>query len=213
MRVASITVAVLAALLLSTTPAVACSVGPDFDPRAATDLLIAGRVAGIDIAATTNEAGFRRATVTVAIDAVLRGQASDNVLKFVDDASVTIDPLRGVPLFMGAAGSCGVLDEDPMGRYVVIALKRSNSGELIANRLYGAAFGDGPADPRLRSVLDRHLASLPNTSTAARSSTQSSPASGVGNAEPLLALASFSAAALIAVIALRRRHRRTRPSA
>lgn len=154
---------VIAATLALAAPAAACSAGP-FDPRAATDLLIAGRVTAIEIAPTASRTGFRRTAVTVAVDAVLRGRAPGSVVTFVDDASAYVDPL-GVVRFAGGSGACGVLDEDPTGRYVVIALKRAPDGVLQANRLYGAAFADGPTDPGLRWVLDRHLVSLPSTST------------------------------------------------
>lgn len=164
-RLAVLALSIIAVTLALAAPAAACSAGPDFDPRAATDLVIAGRVTGIEIAPTANQAGFHRIAVTVAVDAVLRGHAPGSVLTFVDDASVYVDPLQGTIRFAGASGACGVLDEDPTGRYAVIALKRAPDGELLANRLYGAAFGDGPTDPGLRWVLDRHLVSLPNTST------------------------------------------------
>lgn len=212
---------VIAATLALAAPAAACSAGPDLDPRAATELLIAGRVTAIEVAPTANQAGFHRTAVTVAVDAVLRGHAPGSVVTFVDDASAYVDPLQGAVRFAGASGACGVLDGDPTGRYVVIALKRGPDGELRANRLYGAAFGDGPTDPGLRWVLDRHLVSLPNTST-----TGSSPAAellvdrhassaatprAAGSAGLVTALA-LAALIVVVVTLMLRRPRRSRRS-
>lgn len=164
------------ALLAEATPAAACSAGPDFDPRAATDLVVAGSVTALEISPAANQSGYHRATVTISVATVLRGAVTMNVLRFVDDASVVLEPGPQAEQvrFFGASGGCGVLDADPVGRYVVIALKRSADGELHANRLYGAAFGTGPTDPALQWVLERQRVMLPSTGT-----------SGAGSAVPV----------------------------
>ena len=197
------------ALLAEATPAAACSAGPDFDPRAATDLVVAGRVTALEISPSANQFGFHRATVTISVMAVLRGVLTTDVLRFVDDASVVLEPgPQGEQIrFFGASGGCGVLDADPVGRYVVIALKRSADGELQANRLYGAAFGTGPADPALQWVLERQRVVLPNTGTSRAGSAvpvpdPASAAPQVAAGPAASAAADGSAAPPVAVITL-----------
>src|SRR3990170_3851922 len=104
-------------------PAAACSAGP-FEVRDYTQLLVLGRARSIELGARTL-ASFVEATVTLDVMRVYYGAAS-SPLRFVDRTSVAAerDPRTGkvVIQFAGGSGACGTIDEDPVGKYVLIAL-------------------------------------------------------------------------------------------
>jgi hypothetical protein len=144
-------------------PAAACSAGPDFDPRDHTELLVLGRVGSIELGARTN-IGFVEATVTLEIVRTFRGTSS-SPLRFVDGSSVYVyqDPYTGKDKieFAGGSGACGTIDDDPVGRYVLIALSRGDDARWHANRLYGAIYTDQPDYPAYRWLLERHGVAVP----------------------------------------------------
>src|SRR5687768_6391063 len=77
----------VALLLTQPLPAAACgTVGPDWDPRDHTQLLVLGRARSIELGPGTRF-GYVEATVTLEVIEVFRGTAS-SPLRFVDSASV-----------------------------------------------------------------------------------------------------------------------------
>jgi hypothetical protein len=154
LRIALVFGLALALLLAQPVPAAACSAGPDWDPRDHTQLLVLGRARSIELGART-QLGFVEATVTLDVIEVFRGAAA-SPLRFVDSASVGIDPRTGKLDFAGGSGSCGTIDEDPVGKYVLIALARGNDARWHANRLFGAIYTAQPEHPMYRWLLERH---------------------------------------------------------
>lgn len=149
--------------LVATFPqaAAACSAGP-FEPREYTQLLVLGRVSSVELGATTLTA-FRLAVVSVELIHVYRGSET-SPLRFVDSASVAVwRDTKGEDVleYAGGSGSCGTIDSDPVGRYVLIALARGDDGLWHANRLYGALYFDALDHPAYRWLLQRHAVPVP----------------------------------------------------
>ena len=162
LRIALALCLVLALLVARPLPAAACSSGP-FDQRDYTELLVLGRARSIELGARTN-IGFVEATVTLDIVRMFRGTAS-SPLRFVDSSSVSLlrDPYTGQDKieFAGGSGACGTIDDDPVGRYVLIALSKGEDSRWHANRLYGAIYTDQPEYAMYRWLLDRHGVAVP----------------------------------------------------
>ena len=162
LRIARALCLVLVLLVAHPLPAAACSSGP-FDPRDYTELLVLGRVQSIDLGARTI-GDFVEATVTLEIVRTFRGLAS-SPLHFVDSSSVSVyrDPFSGKDTieFAGGSGACGTIDDDPVGRYVLIALARGEDSRWHANRLYGAIYTDQPDYAMYRWLLQRHGMAVP----------------------------------------------------
>ena len=156
----------LALLASHPLPAAACSVGP-FEPRDYTQLLVLGRARSIELGART-PSGFVEATVTLDVIRVFRGTAASPV-RFVDHGSVTgeRDPSTGEHEFAGGSGSCGTIDDDPAGKYVLIGLARGEDTRWHANRLFGAIYTDQPEYAMYRWLLERHGVAVPFLITGA----------------------------------------------
>lgn len=171
----------LALLVAHPLPAAACSVGSDFDPRDYTQLLVLGRARSIELGARANS-GMVEATVTLDVLHVFRGTAS-SPLRFVDSGSVFVerDPRTGRDLiqFAGGAGTCGTIDDDPVGKFVLIALAGGEDSRWYANSLYGAIYTDQPDYAMYRWLMERHGVAVPFLITG--------PATDVGLFGPALA--------------------------
>lgn len=141
--------------------AAACSVPDEFDPRDYTQLLVLGRASSVELGARTPQ-GFLEATVTLDVIHVYRGAAT-SPLRFVDSGSAAIqmNPVTGKHEFNGGGGSCGTIDEDPVGKYVLIGLALGEDTRWHANRIYGAVYTDQPDDAMYRWVLERHAVAVP----------------------------------------------------
>src|SRR5688500_10559780 len=101
----------LALLLAYPLRAAACSVGPAFDPRDHTQLLVLGRASSIEHGSRT-ALGFLEATVTLDVTDVYRGTTAWP-LRLVDSTSVGIDrtPVTGKHECDGGSGACGTIDD------------------------------------------------------------------------------------------------------
>lgn len=152
---------VLVPLLAHPLPAAACSVGPDFNPRDHTELLVLGRARSIELG--PRMAFGIDATVTMDVIRVFRG-AAPSPLRFVDSRSAVavLDPRTGREHieFVGGGG-CGTIDDDPVGKYVLIALARGEDARWHANRIYGAIYTDQPDYAMYRWLLQRHGVPVP----------------------------------------------------
>ena len=152
---------VLVLLLAHPLPAAACSVGPDFDPREYTELLVLGRARSIELGPRV--AFGIEATVTMDVVRVFRG-AAPSLLRFVDSRSAVavLDPRTGREhIDFAGGGGCGTIDEDPVGKYVLIALARGEDARWHANRIYGAIYTDQPDYAMYRWLLQRHGVAVP----------------------------------------------------
>lgn len=157
----------LALLVTHPFPAAACSVGPDYYPRDYTQLLVLGRARSVEFDARTaprTALAYVEATVTLDLIHVYRG-ATASPLRFVDSRSVVAerDPRTGIVEihFAGHSGGCGTIDEDPVGKYVLIALARGEDARWHANRIYGAIYTDQPEYAIYRRLLEHHGVAVP----------------------------------------------------
>jgi hypothetical protein len=170
----------LALLATHPLPAAACSAGP-FDVRDYTQLLVLGRARSIELG-PPSAFGIVPATVTLDVVHVFRG-ATSSPLRFVDRGSVFVmrDPFTGKEQiqFAGGGGSCGTIDDDPIGKYVLIGLARGEDSRWHANRLWGAVYTDEPDYAMYRWVFERHGVAIPFLITG--------PALDVGAFGPALA--------------------------
>ena len=173
-------VACLAVALLVThpLPATACSAGP-FEVRDYTQLLVLGRARSIELGALKTT-GFVEATVTLDVIHVYRGSAL-SPLRFVDHGSVSAlrNPSTGKHEFAGGSGACGTIDDDPVGKVVLIGLARGEDSRWHANRLWGAVYTDEPDYAMYRWVFERHGVAIPFLITG--------PVTDVGSFGPALA--------------------------
>jgi len=153
----------LTLLVAYSKPAAACSVGPDYYPRDYTQLLVLGRARSIEPGART-ALGYLEATVTLDVIQVYRGAAA-SPLRFVDGRSLVAErnPRTGrvEVYFAGSSGGCGTIDEDPVGKYVLIALARGEDARWHANRISGAIYTDEPEYAMYRWLLERHGVAVP----------------------------------------------------
>ncbi len=134
--------------------------GP-FEVRDYTQLLVLGRARSVALGART-PSGFVEATVTLDVIRVFRGTAASPV-RFVDHGSVTgeTNPNTGKHEFAGGSGSCGTIDDDPVGKYVLIGLARGEDARWHASRIFGAVYTDEPDYAVYRWVLERHGVAVP----------------------------------------------------
>jgi hypothetical protein len=156
--VACLAVALLVAHPL---PAAACSAGP-FEVRDYTQLLVLGRARSIELG-DLKASGFVEATVTLDVIHVYRGNAL-SPLRYVDSGSVAEtlrNPVTGKQEFHGAGGSCGTIDDDPIGKYVLIGLARGEDSRWHASRLFGAVYTDEPDYSMYRWIFERHGVAIP----------------------------------------------------
>lgn len=161
-------VVVLSPVLLAA-PASACSAGP-FDVRAATRVLVVGRVTAIDLIQSDTQPPkgstvWYRKLVTLEVSNVYKG-APPSTLRFWDAgfAQYFTAPDGNRTILWGGGGDCGTIAEDVTGRYMAVALG-GPAHELVANALFGALVMDAPTDPRVADLLTRHGFTLPGTST------------------------------------------------
>jgi hypothetical protein len=151
----------LALLVTHPLPATACS-APPLDPRDYTQLLVLGRARSIELGART-AIGYLEATVTLDVIRAFRG-ATPSPLRFVDSHSafIQLNPVTGKQeLQFVSAGACGTLDDDPVGKYVLIALARGEDARWHAASFYGAIYTDQPAYATYRWLLERHGVAVP----------------------------------------------------
>ena len=155
--------------LLTASPASACSSGP-FDVRAATRVLVVGRVTGIELVKSETQPPkgsdiWYRKLVTMQVSHVYKG-APPNTLRFWDAgfAQYFTGPDGKQTILWGGGGDCGTIAEDVTGRYMAVALG-GPAHELVANALFGALVMDSPTDLRVADLLTRHGFTLPATST------------------------------------------------
>lgn len=141
----------------STTPAVACSAGPDFDLVKDSDLIVGGRFAGWEL--DDQSGGFTQVyepkqseglvlayagiRARMLVDRVFKGFAASEI---VVTSANTLEVYDHEPkyVWIGSSGACGAFDSDPTGRYAIMGLWASDDGTYSA--FTGSWFysGDNP---------------------------------------------------------------------
>jgi hypothetical protein len=145
----------------ATPTAVACSVGPGFDPVAISDVIVGGRIASFERLLVSQGTGetvgdakgaswFTPVVLDFEVQHVWKGQIGEDET-IVDSNSLVVaeDPVSGDEQVMwrGASGSCGALDADPTGMFVVAGLSKEEDGSLGISRVTTFYLGSEPYDP------------------------------------------------------------------
>jgi hypothetical protein len=181
--------------------ALACSAGPDWNAAVQADLIIVGRVTAFEVAedeAATGPAspGSLAGRLTFSVDRYLKGSGGASITA-IDRASLFREP-GGALQFVGSAGACGALDEDPLGEYWVTGFFREPTGTLRTNRLLVFAIGSGPDDGGVQSGIERVEALMREAGIAPAATGGAGPATADRRAPPVPALVLFTLALVIA---------------
>ena len=177
-------VAALPAAMGSPVRVYACSAGADWDPVAASDVVIAGYVRDFEVIGKTDGSmPLLTVRVTYEVDRYLKSGGPARI-SALDEKSV-MPPARLVPTsaawdslditlltmndleYHGSSGACGALDADPRGTYWVVGLSRRGDGILLMNRLQNFGMGNGPTDLRVVQGIARAEALLKNAPSPA----------------------------------------------
>jgi hypothetical protein len=162
-------VAALAILTVTTNalgprPAFACSVGPDFDPVATSDVIVEGRFLGFEVlpdAPYPRMGAFVPVRVDMSVERVYKGEVATDVIPIVDPRTLLPPrPGREEYAWVGASGACGAFDFDPTGSYAIMGLTERNDGTYETNRPIVFFMGDGPGAEGYRWAMER-MASFP----------------------------------------------------
>jgi hypothetical protein len=151
-------------MLAAATPAQAaplrCSADSTFDPVAASDVIVGGRIVSWERRADLDPvAVYGAVELHMEIAHVWKGVfgAGDEI---VDPASLEEVP-GSEPRWIGAAGACGAIDHDPTGMYAVLGLSRTEEGYLRTNRLTTFWLSPDPYDLEALSSPGRRQFRLP----------------------------------------------------
>lgn len=140
--------------------AFACSVGEDFDPVAASEVIVEGRFLGYEVLSEDSPSGgFVAVRVDMAVTRVFKGEVSGASIVLIDDRTLTINPTTGAELW-GGGGSCGAFSEDPTGKYAIMGLQARLDGTYGPSLPLWFFAGEGPGDERYARALER-IASFP----------------------------------------------------
>jgi LPXTG-motif cell wall-anchored protein len=141
----------------------------EYNPVAASDLIVAGRVTDWHALPKLNpDFALTPIQVTMSVERMLKGTAS---AQFQFGASLDVD--SNSPTWTGNAGGCGVVfDADPKGEYFVLGLSKGTDGTYSASPL--AVFSEGTQPTIFGDRFAQELAALgvsapanlPNTGVA-----------------------------------------------
>jgi hypothetical protein len=164
----------LASMIALTTPRIAhaCSAGPDYNPAAQSELIVAGYITDLEILGRTGVMTYLRVQMTFEVDQYLLGSGPTSLDVFdvksavpprhlipnsrafeeLDLGTLAIDDLE----YDGSGGGCGPLNADPRGRYWIAGLSRQpDTGQLVMHGPTTFAIGSGPADPAVLAGIER----------------------------------------------------------
>jgi hypothetical protein len=202
----------IAGLSVSAKRAYACSAGPDYDPVAASDVIVKGRFLGYEVLPDAPLPGlaeddpkydFTRdayvpVRVDMAVERVLKGQVQGSIITLVDPVSLE-PPYPGHDTYewIGASGACGAFDWDPTGKYAVMGLFELDDGTYRPHRMLWFSVGDSPQGEWYQYALER-IASFPGA--AGLPALGSGPAGSSGASAATIVAAGVAAAAGIALL-------------
>jgi hypothetical protein len=167
----------------------ACSVGEDFDPIAASDVIVGGRITGWELIENvtrwdpksgepepTDDPNYFEAPtydpirLNVTVDKVYKGSVPASI-ELV--AANTYEILDGQGNWVGASGACGAFDSDPTGHYWILGLNEDDFGrlrpsrvlvfdssEVLEARLGPASLPTSGGAPHTTNASDAHLMSI-----------------------------------------------------
>jgi hypothetical protein len=189
----------IAGFLLPTSaqPAYACSVGPDFDPIASSDVIVAGRITGWELITDFVRWDPKQSDqplddpryygphdpirLELAVERVYKGGLPATIeMVTANTLMVSTQDGRTHYEWVGAIGSCGAFDFDPTGKYVVMGLSLDQHGRYSPTRPLTFFIGDDPPESydgtMLRVVAPLLPGTLPTSGGLPPDVTPSSPA-------------------------------------
>lgn len=175
--VAALVTLALAANTVAPRPAFACTVGPDFDPVATSDMIVEGRFLGIEVLPDAPLPGLEDepeggkydfesdayvpVRVDMSVERVYKGEVATDVIAIVDPRTLgPVLPGSEEYWWIGASGACGAFDFDPTGWYAIMGLTERNDGTYETSRPIVFFMGDGPSGGEYEQALER-MASFP----------------------------------------------------
>ena len=170
---------IVAALVISSAwiglpqSASACSADADWDPVANSDVIAGGFIQGYTPLPDRTRLGqFIPVRLDMRIDHVWKGRIAAGA-EIIDRASFRLLPVRTdrdeIQIgWFGAGGACGILDDDPSGKYVVFGLVATPDGSLQTMRLQMFYLSALPYDPDTVAKLSQRIA-LPVAGLGAKS--------------------------------------------
>ncbi len=202
LSVAGISAAILAlaAVSLASSPAYACSAGPDFDPIAASGVIVEGRFLGYEVLPDaplpgstgkgTNDA-YIPIRVDMTVERVLKGNVASSTIAIIDRRTLG-PPYPGHDEYewIGASGACGAFDADPTGFYAIMGLSQNDDGTFGSSRFQVFYLGERPGGAGYDRALQR-MASFPGA--AALPALGSGPGASVSGPTATLTVAGIMA--------------------
>jgi hypothetical protein len=163
----------LSPLLLTTPPAMACSVGVDFDRIAESDIIVEGRLTGWSkLPKPSPGIGLENyVPVLVQIDVAMMHKG-DSTGEFVDTASLLVTD-SGED-WAGHA-TCGAFVDDPTGLYVIFGLRLHDDGSYHSSTILSFFEGESPSGQAYEDAV-RFVSPTPTPTAAA---TPTPPATSV----------------------------------
>jgi hypothetical protein len=116
----------------------ACTISEDFNPVAVSDLIVAGRITGWEIAPTIAPPDpmptpFLTIRVHLTVDRVFKGSAGPQVT-FLETRSLREEEdLSMAQRWQGTGGACGSFGSDPTGNYLLIGLRLEDDGNYYSS--------------------------------------------------------------------------------
>ena len=195
----------------------ACSVGPDFDPVAASDVIVEGRLLSYEVLPDApppnserydfTQDPFMPVRVKMAVARVWKGEVGSDIIDIVDYRTFGIHPDTGVEIW-GGGGSCGAFAGDPTGRYAILGLHAREDGTYGPSLPLDFLIGEGPDGEGYVSAVERMM-SFPGA--AALPALGSGPTGHAGMPSYLVLAVIWAAALGVSLLgasaALRRRTR------
>lgn len=172
--------AIMGMLWGSATPAEACSAGPDYDPIADSEVIVAGRFTGWQLIENARRwdpktddepiddpnyyGPYEPIRVHMEVERIYKGTAA-NTLEVMDGASLHVYDHEPRYVWAGSSGACGVFDEDPTDQYAILGLNKDAFGRYRPNLTRVFYLGDNPPSqfdsPRLSRLAPLMPGSLP----------------------------------------------------
>ena len=162
--------------------ALACSAGPDYDPVAASEVIVAGRFLGWEVIENVrywderaepapvddpNFYGFNAFVpirVRMVVDRVYKGTVQPEVEMVAGNTLLDGDVTSAVDYqWVGSIGACGAFDADPTGRYGVMGLAKDKFGRYHPSLLSVFYFGDEPPTDFTRARMNKLTPLLPGS--------------------------------------------------
>ena len=137
-------------------PAYACSAGSDFNPVAASDVIVMGTITDWQALESPPGLGmFQPIRLTISVDHTFQGSHAP-VLEAVDTSSLVREQIA-VGQWAGSSGACGAFNADPKGRYALMGLVRAEDGSLRTHLMHMFYIGerDQLAGARYERVSER----------------------------------------------------------